>query len=592
MEHQGPGPAAVANAPSDLEWFGHPRGLSTLFFTEMWERFSYYGLRALLILFMTAAVVEGNAGLGFGEATAGAVYGLYTSMVYLLTLPGGWIADKLWGQRRAVFVGGCIIALGHFTLAAPIVGAPDLPSFFLGLLFIVIGTGLLKPNVSTMVGDLYPQPGEAATDLQREQWGARRDAAFSLFYMGINLGAVLGPFICSLLGESGVTIRLFGFTLLSVPASWHLGFSAAGFGMVLGLIQYRRGGKYLGEAGRLQSHDPPEVISRRSRNFFLATGVAGGVVALIVWLLVSGALGLSLTVFATWVGYGILLVSILFFAYLIFGIATAGALAVTFVGLSALLPAIRPGMTAVAGGQWAILATLGVFVFASVALLAVKRGGEGVSIEKQRLMVIFWLFLLAAIFWSGFEQAGSSLNLFARDLTDRVVLGWEMPAGWLQNVNPFFIIVLAPVFGVLWTWLAHRDRNPSIPMKFALGLLGLAAGFFVIMWGAANATPNSPVSMGWLVATYFLFTCGELALSPVGLSSMTKLAPPGRLGQMMGVWFIAAALGNLFAGLVAGRLETLPASTLYLNVALFVGAAGIVALLLSPFVKRLTGGIR
>jgi MFS family permease len=207
-----------------------------------------------------------------------------------------------------------------------------------------------------------------------------------------------------------------------------------------------------------------------------------------------------------------------------------------------------------AGGQWAILATLGVFILMNVGLLAC--GGAAVSVEKKRLMVIFWLFLLAAIFWSGFEQAGSSMNLFAQDLTDRTLFGWEMPAGYLQNVNPFFIIVLAPVFGMLWTWLARRDRNPSIPMKFALGLLGLAAGMFVLAWGASYATTTTG-SMAWLVVTYFLFTVGELALSPVGLSSMTKLAPPGRLGQMMGVWFIAAALGNLFAGLVAGSLETL-----------------------------------
>ncbi len=576
-EHDASGPAvATAGATADRSFFGHPRGLSVLFFTEMWERFSYYGMRALLILFMTAAVAGQNPGLAFNEATAGAVYGLYTSMVYLLSLPGGWVADKLWGQRRAVFVGGVIIALGHFTLAAPLVGLPDLPSFFLGLLFIVIGTGLLKPNVSTMVGDLYPEPRAAAPESERVAWGARRDAAFTLFYMGINIGAVLGPFVCSTLGEK---------------VNWHLGFSAAGFGMILGLIQYRLGGRHLGEAGVFRTSDPPAVVNQRGRNFLLTTGAAGLTVAVIVWLLVSGALGISLEAFATWVGYGILLVSILFFANLIFGMATAGGLAVMFVGLAGIIPAMRPGMSAVEGGQWAILITLATFILASVALLLVKRGGEGVSIEKQRLMVIFWLFLLAAIFWSGFEQAGSSLNLFARDLTDRVVLGWEMPAGWLQNVNPFFIIVLAPVFGMLWTWLAHRDRNPSIPMKFALGLLGLSAGFFVIMWGAANASPESPVSMSWLVATYFLFTCGELALSPVGLSSMTKLAPPGRLGQMMGVWFIAVALGNLFAGLVAGRLETMPASTLFLNVALFVGAAGIVALLLSPFVKRLTRGV-
>ncbi|MFW6084150.1 MAG: peptide MFS transporter [Gemmatimonadota bacterium] len=584
MEHQAPRPAAAAQ--SDARWLGHPRGLSTLFFTEMWERFSYYGMRALLILFMTAAATQANPGLGFDEATAGAVYGLYTSMVYLLTLPGGWVADKLWGQRRAVFVGGCIIALGHFTLAAPMVGMPDVPSFFLGLLFIVIGTGLLKPNVSTMVGDLYPAPEDAATELEREEWGAKRDAAFSIFYMGINIGAVLGPFVCSSLGE-GLQTPWF-----DLAGNWHLGFSAAGFGMVLGLFQYWRGDKYLGRAGRFETEDPPEVVRRRGRNFSIVSLVAAGVVGLIVWLLVSGTLGLSLEAFATWVGYGILLVTILFFAYLIVGTTVAGALAVLFVGLSAVLPAVRPAWTAVEAGQWAILVTLGVFILVNLGLLVLKRSGEGVSIEKQRLMVIFWLFLLAAIFWSGFEQAGSSLNLFARDLTERSLLGFEVPAGWLQNVNPFFIIVLAPVFGWLWTWLAHRKKNPSIPMKFALGLLGLSAGFFVIAWGAANATPTDGASMGWLVATYFLFTCGELALSPVGLSSMTKLAPPGRLGQMMGVWFIAAALGNLFAGLVAGRLETLPENVLFMNVAIFVGFAGVIALLLSPFVKRLTGGIR
>jgi POT family proton-dependent oligopeptide transporter len=261
-------------------------------------------------------------------------------------------------------------------------------------------------------------------------------------------------------------------------------------------------------------------------------------------------------------------------------------LLVLFVALAAVLTP-RIGTR---GGQWAILATLGVFILLNVRLLATP--GAPVSIEKKRLMVIFWLFLLAAIFWSGFEQAGSSMNLFARDLTDRTLFGWEMPAGYLQNVNPFFIIVLAPVFGVLWTWLARRDRNPSIPMKFALGLLGLAAGMFVLAWGASYSSDTTRVSMSWLIVTYFLFTVGELALSPVGLSSMTKLAPPGRLGQMMGVWFIAAALGNLFAGLVAGRLEALPPDALFRNVALFSGAAGVLALTLSPWVKRLTGGIR
>ena len=206
-------------------------------------------------------------------------------------------------------------------------------------------------------------------------------------------------------------------------------------------------------------------------------------------------------------------------------------------------------------------------------------------------MVIFWLFLLAAVFWSGFEQAGSSMNLFAERLTDRTFLGWEMPTTWLQNVNPIFIVILAPVFGWLWQWLAHRDRNPSIPMKFGLGLLGLSAGFFVLSWGASYATSGARVSVAWLVMTYFLHTCGELSLSPVGLSSMTKLAPKGQVGQMMGVWFIASALGNLFAGLVAGSLETMSSAVLFRSVALFIGAVGVVAMVVSPWVRKLMGQI-
>ncbi|MGH7449470.1 MAG: oligopeptide:H+ symporter, partial [Longimicrobiales bacterium] len=325
---------------------------------------------------------------------------------------------------------------------------------------------------------------------------------------------------------------------------------------------------------------------RRSRNFFLAAGAVGAVTALVVFLLVSGALGMTVQAFATWVGYGILLLSILFFTWLIFDVRWAAALLALFAVTTATL---APGMSTI-GGQWAILATLGAFIVMNVGLLAAR--GASVPLEKKRLMVIFWLFLLAAIFWSGFEQAGSSMNLFAQDLTDRTMFGWEMPAGYLQNVNPFFIIVLAPVFGVLWTWLAHRRKNPSIPMKFGLALLALAAGMFVLAWGASYATATNRVSMAWLVVTYFLFTVGELALSPVGLSSMTKLAPPGRLGQMMGVWFIAAALGNLFAGLVAGTLEALAPAELFRNVAVFITAAGLIAVVVSTFANRLTGGIR
>jgi proton-dependent oligopeptide transporter, POT family len=538
-------------------WFGHPRGLSTLFFTEMWERLSYYGMRGILILFMTAAASTG--GLGFGDAKAAAVYGLYTAMVYLLALPGGWVADNLWGQRRAVFVGGCIIAAGHFMLAGPLVGLPELPTFYTGLVLIVVGTGLLKPNISTMVGDLYPEGG------------ARRDAGFSIYYMGINIGAFLGPLICGYLGEQ---------------VNWHWGFSAAGFGMLFGLIQYKMGDRHLGSAGYLDSGVDAATLARRNRNFLIALGVTVVLVVAFVLLGTSGALGVTLQQVATWLGYGIVLLTIVFFTYLILG--TVPALVVPAL-YGVLLAVLLPTRGVDQGAQVATAVILGLFILTNIILVAVKR--ERVGLEKRRLMVIFWIFLLAALFWSGFEQAGSSMNLFAERLTDRNVAGWEMPASWLQSINPIFIILLAPVFGWMWTWLAHRRANPSIPVKFALGLLGLAMGFFVLAWGAANASAENPVSPAWLIVTYFLHTAGELALSPVGLSSITKLAPRNRVGQMMGIWFIASALGNLFAGLVAGRLESLAPQALFWNVAMTIGGAGLLALLLAPFIRRLMGAI-
>jgi len=565
--------ATPPNAPSGKTFLGHPRGLSTLFFTEMWERFSYYGMRALLVLFMTAPLVAENPGLGFDDGKAGAIYGLYTSMVYLLALPGGWVADNLWGQRKAVFVGGCIIALGHFTLAAPLVGAPDTLSFYRGLVFIVVGTGLLKPNVSTMVGDLYPAPEGADTEHERDERGAKRDAAFSIFYMGINLGAILGPTICGWLGET---------------VTWHWGFSAAGFGMILGLVQYRLGGDHLQDVGRLGPEHSDQDVRRRSRTFSLSAAAIAGVAAIFAWLIASGTVALTLETFATWVGYGILLLVILFFAYLVFDAQVAGGFLVLFAVLVPALSSVTQTVTL--AGQWAIVGTLGAFIVGALGYRFMQ--GSEMPTEKEHLMVIFWLFLLAAIFWSGFEQAGSSMNLFAERLTDRTFGGWEMPTTWLQNVNPLFIVLLAPVFGWLWQWLAHRDANPSIPVKFGLGLLGLAVGFFIISWGASYASATDRVAVAWLVVTYFFHTCGELALSPVGLSSMTKLAPPGRLGQMMGVWFIAAALGNLFAGLVAGQLETLDPDALFRSVAIFTGAAGVVALVVAPGVKRMMHGVK
>lgn len=483
----------------------HPRGLMTLFFTEMWERFSYYGMRALLILYLSEATTAANPGMGLAEAPAGAIYGLYTGLVYLLGLPGGWVADQLWGQRKAVFVGGCIIAAGHFSMAVP----NDF-NFFLGLILIVIGTGLLKPNVSSVVADLYPEGG------------ARRDAGFSIFYMGINVGAFAGPLICGWLGQNW---------------NWHWGFSAAGFGMVLGLIQFRLGYGRLGDAGVLRGDRTPEQRAALSRRFF------GGCAAL--------ALGL--------VGFG----------YLV----SSGAIPVS--------------LTQIATGLAALI--LGVVVVYFVYLMLF--GGHDV-VEKKKIVAIFWFALLAVLFWSGFEQAGSSLNLFAENYTDRTIGDWSYPASWLQSVNAFFIVCLAPVFGWLWVWLANRNANPSTAVKFALGLLLLAAGFFVIAWGAANATPDAPASASWLIVMYFLHTVGELALSPVGLSAVTKLAPPRRISQMMGLWFVATSLGNVVAGLVAGRLEALEPSPLFFTVAQIIGFAGIIALAASPLIKRLMGDVK
>ena len=493
--------ASLGDGPTGTgSFFGHPRGLATLFFTEMWERFSYYGMRALLTLFMTSATIGANPGLGFDVATAGALYGLYTSLVYILALPGGWVADNLWGQRKAIWVGGWIIAAGHFTMAIP-----GMFSFFLGLFFVICGTGLLKPNVSSVVGDLYPEGG------------ARRDAGFSIFYMGINLGALLGPIVTGWLGEG---------------YQWHWGFGAAGVGMVLGLIQYRLGARHLGDAGLLRSTLPPDVRARMARRFFgsfaaiVAAAVGFGV------LVRTGALSFTLTQIASALGYGVLVVVALYFIYI-----------------------------------WTL--------------------GGHTREENKKMAVIFWLFLLVAIFWSGFEQAGTSLNLFARDLTDRTILGIEIPASTLQSINPLFIILLAPVVGSLWVRLERRGADPSIPAKAGLGLLSLAIGFFVLAWGAAHATPESPVSPAWLVVTYFFHTVGELAISPIGLSAVTKLSPQRRVGQMMGIWFVGAALGNLFAGLVAGRLETLMPSDLFRTVAMITGAVGLVGLLASPWVSAL-----
>lgn len=464
----------------------------------MWERFSYYGMRGILILFMTDQI----SGMAMDAETAGAIYGLYTGGVYLLALPGGWVADNVMGQKNAVFLGGIIIATGHFAMAIP-----SIQTFYLGLALIVIGTGLLKPNVSAIVGDIFPEGG------------ARRDAGFSIFYMGINIGAFSGPLVCGYLGEN---------------IDWHYGFGAAGVGMIFGLIQYKFGGKYLKGAGMLEK-EAAEARGKNIRSLFLGLGTAAVIGIAITLLQTSGIISLSLQGVAQGTGVIILIIAVLFFAYIL--------------------------------------------LFGKLEL-----------VEKKRVIVLFFLFIGAALFWSGFEQAGSSMNLFADRLTDRVIVGIETPASWLQSVNPLFIILFAPVFA--WLWVRLGSKEPSIPTKFAYGLSLLGIGFFVMAWAATYASEETLVSPAWLVVTYFLHTSGELCLSPVGLSSTTKLSPRRFVGQMMGIWFMGAALGNLIAGLVGGQFETMPLAELFSTVAMITIGAGLVFLVFSKPIQKLIGGVR
>ena len=430
-------------------WFGHPRGLSTLFFTEMWERFSYYGMRGFLILYMTAAAA--NGGLGFDDRHAATIYGNYVGAVWLTPILGGFIADRFLGQYRSVLIGGIIIALGHFTLAFK-----ELPFFYTGLTLIVIGTGLLKPNVSTLVGSLYEQGDE------------RRDAGFSVFYMGINLGALLGPLIAGYFAEE---------------INWHLGFACAGVGMALGLVQY--------------------VIGKRH---------------------------------------------------------------------------LQPGLERLAARP-----------------AAVAAGGTGpvalTAADWKRIGVVFILFLFASLFWGAYEQAGSTLNLFADRFVRLELLGVKLYASWFVSVQAGFVILLSPAFA--WLWIKLGSRQPSSPAKFGLALMfvGMAFVFLIPAGTMAQSGEGVRVSPLWLVGAYFIMELGELCLSPVGLSVVTKLAPVRIVSLMMGVFFLSNSLGNKLAGWSAGFISTVPLPTLFgVTAAVTLGAAFIMFLLLKP-VRNLMGGV-
>jgi proton-dependent oligopeptide transporter, POT family len=441
----------MATQPSlrsmDTAFLGHPRGLATLFFTEMWERFSYYGMRAILVLYMVAPVATG--GLGFDTAAAATIYGLYTGSVYAMAVPGGWVADRFLGSRNAVLLGGVCISVGNGLIALGTIAL-----FYTGLGLIVIGTGLLKTNVSVMVGALY------------SEHDIRRDSGFSIFYMGINIGAIASPLLCGYLAQR---------------VNWHLGFACSSAVMILGLIQFISFRSTLGDIGE------------------------------------------------------------------------------------------RPKPKTATGPDHA----------------ASKLSPDA----WKRLGAIAVLIIFSTVFWMSFEQAGSSLNLFADQLTRDTVAGFSFPSSWFQSVEPIFVVAFAPLFS--WLWLRMANRQPSSPAKFAYGLVAAAIAFGVITY-ASTLTGAGRVSPLWLVIVYFLQAMGELLISPVGLSTTTKLAPPSMVGLMLGVWFLSISAGNYFAGMVA-RLYTPGGNALIImfgSVAVLSLISAVILAALSPYIRRLMGTVR
>ena len=470
----------------------HPKGLYTLFFTEMWERMSYYGMRGILVLFMTASILEG--GLQFDNVSASAIYGIYSACVYLVALLGGWLADRHIGQQKAILYGGMVIMLGHFLLAFT-----NLQTFYLGLIFVVLGTGLLKPNISAIVGGLYEN------DINKKESG------FTIFYMAINIGSVLGFFICGYLGEN---------------IGWHYGFGAAGIGMAFGLIQFILTKKNLGSIGLEPSIELNNQTKKKELRIFNSFIL---IFILIILLGLFGYVSFDPIPIANILTVVILLIAIMYFLYL--------------------------------------------FSFGNLS-----------EEERKKIILIIVLFFGAAFFWSGFDQAGSSFNIFAKEYTDRIILGWEYPASWLQVLNPVLVVILSPFMAYMWLFLGKRMLDPSLPFKFGLGLIFMAIGFLFIATGATVAMQEGMAGAKWLLLTYLFHTIGELTLSPIGLAAISNLSPKRFVGQMMGIWFLASSLGAIIAGLLSGQatysgINSMP--DLFNKIAIISSIIGLVLILIS-----------
>ncbi|MDI1463620.1 peptide MFS transporter [Catellatospora sp. KI3] len=480
-------------------WMGHPGGLVVLFLTEMWERFSFYGMRAILTLFLAASATVG--GFGMTAASAAVLYSIYNSMVYFMALPGGWIADRLIGTRRSVLYGGIVIALGHYALAA---GSKAM--FYLGLVLIVLGTGLLKPNISAMVGELY--------DKHPEMHESRRDAGFTLFYLGINLGAFIAPLLTG---------------YFAAKNDWHLAFGIAAVGMTLAVIQYIFGHRRLEGVG-LKAHKPL-LSHERSR----LLKIAAVVVAVVAVLLIADV--------------------------------AAGTFKADHV-INAL--------------------TLMALVVPAAYFLMMFRDRSLTTQERSRVSAYVWIFIGAALFWMIYDQAGSLVNLFTETDVDRQVGSFEIPTAWFQSINPVLILLLAPLFA--WTWTRLDRRQPGTPVKFSWALLGIGLSFLV-MGAAGAAAGRGLISPWWIVLVYFIQTCAELLLSPVGLSVTTKLAPLRYASQVMGLWFLASSAGNALNTWVTPLAEKLPAGVYYGGLGLLAIAVGICFWFGSRRIGRLMHGV-
>ena len=476
--------------PSTHSFFGHPEGLKTLFVTEMWERMSYYGMRALLVLFMTATLQEG--GLALTVASATAIYGLYTGTVYFMGLPGGWIADRLIGGQKAVWYGAIIIMCGHIVLAIP-----NDKTFFIGLILVILGTGLLKPNIGAMVGQLYSDKD------------TRRDSGYAIYYMGINLGSFIGYLVTGYLAQD---------------YGWHWAFGAAAVGMALGLIQYKLTSPKLENVGLAPVHPLSESARKKS---WLVIGAALIAITLTTALTLTGFIVFDPVTVAQYVAIVFSLIFIVYYSIIYF-----------FSGLTAN--------------------------------------------EQKRLLALLLVCIASACFWSGFEQAGSSMNLFARDYTDRMIGSFEIPTAWFQFSNSMFIVLLSPFFAAFWIKIGQRMVTPAYGIKCAIGLIIMASGFIVMFFAAQYAAEGLKVAPMWLITTYFLHTVGELCLSPIALSAVSKLSPRRFAGQMMGIFVLTYSIGNIISGLLAGNydpnnVEQIPA--LYIQISLFSIGIGIIILL-------------